>query len=81
MVGFPWDVGETPASWRREAPVFGQHSGEILSELGYTKEDIAHLKREGVIQLEVNLAPSDDLVELIPFLTRGDLLKTCAQLL
>ncbi len=49
MVGFPWNFSETPASWKREAPAFGQHSEEILSELGYTKDNIANLKEEGVI--------------------------------
>jgi crotonobetainyl-CoA:carnitine CoA-transferase CaiB-like acyl-CoA transferase len=52
MVGFPWDFSETPASWRRKAPSFGQHTEEILSELGYTPEDIAGLKTEGVIVME-----------------------------
>ena len=50
MTGFPWDFSETPASWRREAPAFGQHTEEILLEMGYAKNDIAHLKEEGVIQ-------------------------------
>jgi len=50
MTGFPWDFSETPASWQREAPAFGQHSEEILLELGYTRNDIAHLKEKGVIQ-------------------------------
>jgi crotonobetainyl-CoA:carnitine CoA-transferase CaiB-like acyl-CoA transferase len=50
MAGFPWQFSETPASWRRKAPGFGQHTEEILSELGYTKEDLTHLKEEGVIQ-------------------------------
>jgi len=50
MVGFPWEFSETPASWRREAPAFGQHSGEILLELGYTMDDIANFKEEEVIQ-------------------------------
>jgi crotonobetainyl-CoA:carnitine CoA-transferase CaiB-like acyl-CoA transferase len=50
MVGFPWDFSETPASWRREAPAFGQHSEEVLSEVGYSNGDIASLKGEGVIQ-------------------------------
>jgi len=49
MVGFPWDFSETPASWRREAPEFGQHTEEILLEMGYTWEDIARLKEEEVI--------------------------------
>ena len=48
MVGFPWDFSETPASWRREAPEFGQHTEEILLELGYTWEDITRFKEEGV---------------------------------
>ena len=49
MTGFPWDFSETPASWRRKAPEFGQHNEEILIELGYSKEDIRALKGEGVI--------------------------------
>jgi crotonobetainyl-CoA:carnitine CoA-transferase CaiB-like acyl-CoA transferase len=50
MTGFPWDFTETPASWRREAPAFGQHTEEILLELGYAIDDIARLKEKGVIQ-------------------------------
>jgi len=50
MVGFPWDFSETPASWRREAPAFGQHTEEILSALGYPKDQIANFRRDGVIQ-------------------------------
>lgn len=50
MTGFPWDFSDTPASWRREAPNFGQHTEEILFELGYAKEAVADLKQEGVIQ-------------------------------
>jgi CoA:oxalate CoA-transferase len=49
MSGFPWDFSETPASWRRGAPAFGQHTEEILLELGYDKDEITHLKEEGVI--------------------------------
>jgi len=49
MVGFPWMFSETPASWWREAPEFGQHTEEILLELGYTWDDIVKLKDEDVI--------------------------------
>ncbi len=49
MTGFPWDFSETPASWRRKAPGFGEHNKEILSELGYTADEIRDLKEEGVI--------------------------------
>jgi len=49
MVGFPWDFSQTPASVRREAPEFGQHTEEILLELGYSWEDITRLKDEKVI--------------------------------
>jgi len=36
MLGFPWTFRETPASVRREAPELGQHTEEILLELGFT---------------------------------------------
>jgi len=49
MSGFPWDFSETPASWWREAPAFGQHTEEILLELGYNSDGIANLKKEGAI--------------------------------
>ncbi len=50
MTGFPWYFSDTPASWRREAPGLGEHTEEVLSELGYREEDIAKLREEGVIQ-------------------------------
>jgi crotonobetainyl-CoA:carnitine CoA-transferase CaiB-like acyl-CoA transferase len=49
MTGFPWDFSETPASWWRKAPAFGQHTEEILLELGYNSDGIANLKKEGAI--------------------------------
>jgi CoA:oxalate CoA-transferase len=47
--GFPWDFSDTPASWRRKAPKFGEHSHEILKEAGYTEEKIASLRKAGVV--------------------------------
>jgi crotonobetainyl-CoA:carnitine CoA-transferase CaiB-like acyl-CoA transferase len=49
MVGFPWDFSQTPASVRREAPEFGQHTEEILLELGYTWDDTTKLKDKKAI--------------------------------
>lgn len=49
MVGFPWDFSGTPASRQREAPAFGQHTEEILRELGYTGEEIDTLKKEEIV--------------------------------
>ena len=49
MLGFPWAFHDTPASVKREAPELGQHTEEILLELGYSWDDIANLKGEEVI--------------------------------
>ena len=49
MVGFPWMFSETPASVRRVAPELGEHSEEILLNLGYSRDDIAGLRKDGVI--------------------------------
>jgi len=49
QVGFPWDFSETPASWRKEAPKLGQHTAEILSDLGYSQQEIRQLRESGVI--------------------------------
>jgi len=40
---------ETPASVRSGAPQLGQHTEEILLDLGYTWDDISELKDQGVI--------------------------------
>lgn len=45
----PLNLSETPATVRLPAPEFSQHTEEILLEAGYTWEDIAQLKEEGII--------------------------------
>lgn len=47
--GAPIDMGEGGFAVRRPAPLLGQHTGEILAELGYTKQDMTVLREAGVI--------------------------------
>ncbi|MBN2239261.1 MAG: CoA transferase [Dehalococcoidales bacterium] len=49
MLGFPWEFHETPAAIQREAPELGQHTEEILLELGYDWDDIITFKDSEVI--------------------------------
>jgi len=49
MTGWAWDFSETPCSIRREAPEFGQHTEEMLLEMGYTWDDIVALKDADII--------------------------------
>jgi len=45
----PVDLSETPGQFRRRAPILGEHTDEILTELGYQKAQIAELRTRNVI--------------------------------
>jgi crotonobetainyl-CoA:carnitine CoA-transferase CaiB-like acyl-CoA transferase len=45
----PVDLSETPGRFRHRAPTLGEHTEEILAELGYTAPAIADLRARGVI--------------------------------
>jgi formyl-CoA transferase len=47
--GLPAVLSRTPGAIRRPAPTHGQHSDEILRELGYTPEEIAGLRKDGAV--------------------------------
>ena len=47
--GRPFLMERTPWSIRAPAPLLGQHTPEVLGELGYTATDAARLKEEGVV--------------------------------
>jgi CoA:oxalate CoA-transferase len=49
MLGFPIKLSDTPCRVRRPAPGLGEHSDEVLAELGYAAADRTALRRDGVI--------------------------------
>jgi formyl-CoA transferase len=49
MTGIPWKLQDTPGAIRLAPPLLGQHTEEILRELGYSPSDIQRLGREGIV--------------------------------
>jgi len=49
VVGQPILMSRSKASVRRPPPTLGQHTGEILAEIGYGAEDVKKLAKDGVI--------------------------------
>ena len=49
LVTSPVKFSQNPASIRTPAPEVGQHTEEILLDLGYSWDNIAQLKEQGVI--------------------------------
>ena len=48
-LGLPVKFSETPGGVARPAPLLGQHSREVLAELGYGERDIARLIDQGIV--------------------------------
>ncbi len=51
MLGFPGRASATPPRINRPAPLLGQHTAEVLGELGLSREEIEHLASAGVVVL------------------------------
>ena len=49
MLGFPMKFTDTPCTVRRPAPELGQHSDEILAELGFSEDQRRQFRDSGVI--------------------------------
>jgi crotonobetainyl-CoA:carnitine CoA-transferase CaiB-like acyl-CoA transferase len=51
MLGFPFAVAGARPAVRRPAPRLGQHTREVLGELGMSARDISHLVRIGAVSV------------------------------
>ena len=49
VLAFPSRASATPATVRRPAPRVGEHTEEVLNELGLAPDEIARLVRAGVV--------------------------------
>jgi crotonobetainyl-CoA:carnitine CoA-transferase CaiB-like acyl-CoA transferase len=49
LVRLPWIVDGQPVAWRNPAPRLGEHTREVLRELGYPEMRIDALLRSGVV--------------------------------
>ena len=57
MVNSPIRFSKTPAHIRGLAPAFGQHTEEVLLELGLSHDEVCRLEAEGVIATADGAAP------------------------
>ena len=48
-LGSPLRLGRTPVRHRRAGPRLGEHSGEVLRQIGCTDDEIARLSHDGVV--------------------------------
>jgi crotonobetainyl-CoA:carnitine CoA-transferase CaiB-like acyl-CoA transferase len=49
MLGIPFKFSDTPAAVRRPPPVLGEHTDEVLAEIGMDKAAVAKLRAEKVV--------------------------------
>jgi crotonobetainyl-CoA:carnitine CoA-transferase CaiB-like acyl-CoA transferase len=49
MLGIPFKFSDTPAAVRRPPPLLGEHTDEVLGELGLDAAAIAKLKADKVV--------------------------------
>jgi len=49
LLSSPIRLSETPAEIRRAPADFGEHTEEVMKDLGFSEEEIEEMKREGVV--------------------------------
>jgi len=49
-IGLPIKFSETPGGVHRPAPVFGEHTREVLREQKYSEKEIDHMLEQGAVQ-------------------------------
>ena len=49
LVASPMKLSKTPVQYRRPPPLLGEHTDEVLKEMGLTAEDVASLRASGVV--------------------------------
>ena len=49
LVASPLKLSATPVQYRRAPPLLGEHTEEVLHELGLDAAEIAALRRDGAI--------------------------------
>ena len=49
MVGFPTKLSRTPGTLRLPPPLLGQHTEEVLQNIGFSDEDITVMRKDGTI--------------------------------
>jgi len=50
QIGSPMRLSQTPPQMKGAGPLLGEHSAEVLRELGYAQHEIGELSRAGVIR-------------------------------
>jgi formyl-CoA transferase len=48
-LGTPIKMSRTPGGTRAKPPTFGQHGEEVLSQFGYSEQEIEQLKSDGIL--------------------------------
>lgn len=49
LVGSPLKLSRTPVEMRRHPPLYGEHTKQLLMELGYTEQQIVEIKSKQII--------------------------------